>query len=192
VLKCLEEPPPQTVFMLVTSNPDRLLPTIRSRCQAVPLPLPVRKLAESWLSDQGVEDAQSFLALAGGSPLLAASLLQSEPLRRKLIDQLRDPRFDPIVATDHCLGADPAEVVGWLQRWVYDLLSIKLTGVIRYHLAEGDSIRKLSAACGTASVCALLHNLARARGLAQHPLNTRLFFEDLLIQYRALVAAPGQ
>ncbi len=37
VLKSLEEPPPRTVFMLLTSEPGRLLPTIRSRCRLLPL-----------------------------------------------------------------------------------------------------------------------------------------------------------
>ena len=35
ILKTLEEPPPGTVFILVTPREDRLLPTIRSRCQRV-------------------------------------------------------------------------------------------------------------------------------------------------------------
>ena len=33
LLKTLEEPPPASVFVLVTSRPDVLLPTVRSRCQ---------------------------------------------------------------------------------------------------------------------------------------------------------------
>jgi DNA polymerase-3 subunit delta' len=40
-LKTLEEPPPNSVIILITSNPDSLLPTIRSRCQLIrfsPLP----------------------------------------------------------------------------------------------------------------------------------------------------------
>lgn len=36
-LKTLEEPPAQTLFMLVTAHPSRLLPTIRSRCQQLNL-----------------------------------------------------------------------------------------------------------------------------------------------------------
>ena len=35
ILKTLEEPPPRTVFILVAAREDRLLPTIRSRCQRV-------------------------------------------------------------------------------------------------------------------------------------------------------------
>jgi DNA polymerase-3 subunit delta' len=37
LLKSLEEPPPRTVFLLVTPAPGRLLPTIRSRCRVLPL-----------------------------------------------------------------------------------------------------------------------------------------------------------
>ena len=37
LLKSLEEPPPRTVFLLLTSEPGRLLPTIRSRCRILPL-----------------------------------------------------------------------------------------------------------------------------------------------------------
>jgi DNA polymerase-3 subunit delta' len=37
LLKSLEEPPPRTLFLLVTAEPGRLLPTIRSRCQVVHL-----------------------------------------------------------------------------------------------------------------------------------------------------------
>ncbi len=35
LLKLLEEPPPHVIFILVSSRPDALLPTIRSRCQAI-------------------------------------------------------------------------------------------------------------------------------------------------------------
>ena len=37
ILKILEEPPPQTVLMLLAHNPSRLLPTIRSRCRVLKL-----------------------------------------------------------------------------------------------------------------------------------------------------------
>lgn len=38
LLKSLEEPPPRTVFLLLSSEPGRLLPTIRSRCRLLALP----------------------------------------------------------------------------------------------------------------------------------------------------------
>lgn len=52
LLKTLEEPPAGTVIILVTSSEDRLLPTIRSRCQRVAfLPLP-EEVVRAWLREQ--------------------------------------------------------------------------------------------------------------------------------------------
>ena len=48
LLKILEEPPKYGVFLLLTDNPDKLLPTVRSRCtelnmQALPEDCPLKK-----------------------------------------------------------------------------------------------------------------------------------------------------
>lgn len=46
ILKTLEEPPPKAMFFLVSHQPERLLPTIRSRCRVLPFqPLPTADLA---------------------------------------------------------------------------------------------------------------------------------------------------
>src|SRR3990170_2879074 len=188
VLKSLEEPPPDTLFLVVTSFAHRLLPTIRSRCQDIAVPIPDRDQAVRWLEDQGIENPESLLALAGGAPLSAIRLSESEPARRSLIEQLSEPRFDRVAVTEHCLGAEPGEVVAWLQRWVYDLLSLRLTGRLRYHLADEQGVRATAARCDPSRAATLLRKLAKARSFAQHPLNPRLFFEDLLIQYHDLIA----
>ena len=50
-LKTLEEPTPQTIFLLLTDSPERLLPTIVSRCQRIDLVQPGgHRLSEPWLS----------------------------------------------------------------------------------------------------------------------------------------------
>src|SRR5205085_7980331 len=59
LLKTLEEPPPATTFLLVTSAPDVLLPTVRSRCQRVNLaPLPDDAIAAQ-LRKHGVPDDEA-------------------------------------------------------------------------------------------------------------------------------------
>ena len=189
LLKSLEEPPPATVFLLVTSRPHRLLATIRSRCHALPLPFPDRPAAAAWLAEQGVADAEALLALAGGAPLTAARLAESDPHRRRLIEQMRNPDFDVIAAAEHCLKVEPSEAVGWLQRWTYDLLSSRLTGAVRYHVAEAGILAKLAARPEPAALAGFLRKLGSARGMSEHPLNARLFFEDLLFKYRDLVTA---
>ncbi len=69
-LKTLEEPPGDTLIILVTSLPQSLLPTIRSRCQEIRFqPLPRRTLAQALVSKRGLsdEDAWFLAALAQGS-----------------------------------------------------------------------------------------------------------------------------
>lgn len=70
LLKTLEEPPPATVFVLVTSRPDLLLPTVRSRCHR----LRFGHLAESdvaavLMRDHGfaAADAHAAAAASDGS-----------------------------------------------------------------------------------------------------------------------------
>ncbi|MGH8690336.1 MAG: DNA polymerase III subunit delta' [Burkholderiales bacterium] len=71
LLKGLEEPPAGAVFILVSHRPAQLLPTIRSRCVAIPVPIPPHEAALAWLSSQGVQDPERGLAYAGGAPLRA-------------------------------------------------------------------------------------------------------------------------
>ena len=71
LLKSLEEPPRGAMFILVSHAPARLLPTVRSRCQALPVGIPPLQAALDWLAQQGVKDAERWLAYAGGAPLRA-------------------------------------------------------------------------------------------------------------------------
>lgn len=69
LLKLLEEPPAGVVFLLISHQPSRLLPTIRSRCRELRLvPLPAGQMAQA-LEQAGtlVEDPQAMAELAGGS-----------------------------------------------------------------------------------------------------------------------------
>ncbi|MDX9860790.1 MAG: DNA polymerase III subunit delta' [Rhodospirillales bacterium] len=71
VLKVLEEPPPQSVLLLVCHNPGRLLPTVRSRCRRLVLnPLPstaVAGLLTRYEPGLDVADALALASLAEGS-----------------------------------------------------------------------------------------------------------------------------
>lgn len=84
-LKTLEEPPGNAVFILVSSTPERLLPTILSRCQNVPL----RRLNQAELrrhmQDAGIEVERAAVAarLGGGS------LQQAVKIAEGSIDDVR-------------------------------------------------------------------------------------------------------
>lgn len=74
LLKTLEEPPGALRILLTAQEPEALLPTLRSRCQRLPIAVPATEVATSWLGAQGVEDAARLLAAAGGRPHAARAL----------------------------------------------------------------------------------------------------------------------
>lgn len=187
LLKSLEEPPPGTVFVLVSANAERLLPTVRSRCIALDLPAPERGESLAWLQAQGVADPAGLLAAAGGAPLSALELAASAAGREAFLAGLGDAGTGPLALAEQAQGAAaPAQVIAWLQRWCYDLLASRLGAAVRYHPKYERLISEISSRCAAADLAAYLRVLAEARSLAQHTLNPRLFFEDLLIRYRAL------
>lgn len=72
ILKTLEEPPPGTVIILVTSNEDRLLATIRSRCQRVSFAPLDDDAMRAWIATISIETTpeqhQWLLSSSAGSP----------------------------------------------------------------------------------------------------------------------------
>lgn len=92
MLKSLEEPRPHTRFVLVSSAPHRLLPTIRSRCQSVRFaPLDARTLVGLLRARGAGAEAEEAALIADGSPGRALALLEGGRLaeRRKLAAALQ-------------------------------------------------------------------------------------------------------
>ena len=187
LLKNLEEPAAGTVFILATARSHRLLPTVRSRCQVVSLPQPAPEEALQWLHEQGVEQAETLLALAGGAPLLAANLADRADFLNQLADQLANRRIDALAVAALCQRVPPVEVVTALYRWCYDLLSSRISGRVRYHAGREAAVNSLAAQCSPRLIAGYLRRLGVARALAEHPLNPRLFMEDLLFGYVAML-----
>jgi DNA polymerase-3 subunit delta' len=71
LLKGLEEPSAGAVFLLVSHRPALLLPTVRSRCVSLAVPIPPKDVALKWLAAQKVTKPERWLAYAGGAPLRA-------------------------------------------------------------------------------------------------------------------------
>ncbi|WP_333819261.1 DNA polymerase III subunit [Ohtaekwangia sp.] len=81
ILKILEEPPPQTFFILVTNAADKLLPTIISRTQIVTVPLLHDEQVQAYLMEKHSLDerkADKITQLAEGNLNFAIKLIDSE------------------------------------------------------------------------------------------------------------------
>jgi DNA polymerase-3 subunit delta' len=192
ILKTLEEPPPSTIIVLVSDRPARLLPTIRSRCRQLALPMPPGNLALAWLKEQAIASPETVLALAGGAPLLARDLAgpEEEALRRRLFAELARPGgADPLqFATAIDRGA-VERTIQWLQTWVHDLVRVKMGGGARHHADLAPALQAKAAAADLDALFALERELAAARRLAAHPLNPRLVAEHLLMAYNRATSA---
>ena len=89
LLKLIEEPPQQTVFLMVCEEPDRLLETIRSRVQRIDVrKLPADVISQALITKRGVseEAARRISRLAGGSWLRALEELQEGTENEQFLD----------------------------------------------------------------------------------------------------------
>src|SRR5436190_2265358 len=125
LLKTLEEPPPATLIVLVSERPAQLLPTIRSRCRDVALPMPPRGESLAWLHEQGIGAPEVALAAAGGAPLLARDLADPAEMefRKRLVGELARPGGAHVGT--YAVTIDKASVerfIHGMQTWVYDLV----------------------------------------------------------------------
>ena len=79
LLKTLEEPGKDTLLILQSDTPARLMATVSSRCQRIPFVVPSREIIKNWLAQQCdiQEDVTWCLSVVGG-PLKLAESLQSE------------------------------------------------------------------------------------------------------------------
>jgi DNA polymerase-3 subunit delta' len=191
LLKTLEEPPPDTVLILVCNRIDRMLPTILSRCRKLVMPTPTREEALAWLTTQAVTDADMWLDEQGGAPL--AALAQAQGGDRADLDaflkQLGQPGREAALAMAEKLQKTPVpELVAWLQRWLYDVFSCKLSGTIRYYPRHRKQLTALAARASTGDLMAGLQAIAQRRAVAEHPLAAKLFIEDMLLDYARLFA----
>lgn len=186
VLKILEEPPGDTYFLLVSHQPERLLPTIRSRCFHLAFALPDRGPALDWLKGQGIERGELALAQGGYAPLAAMGRASDETFwsqRKALLDTLAASGFNPLHAADCAEDIDGALVSTLLSQWAYDVIALKSGGKVRYHLDYTASLQKIAGAVPVDDLMNWYDAVIQFGRVAQHPLNKRLAMESLLSGY---------
>lgn len=92
LLKLLEEPPPGWLFILITQQAERLLPTVLSRVVRLRFDAPESSAVQQILKAKGItQNTQVLAALAGGSPGRALSYNQADifAIRREALDLLK-------------------------------------------------------------------------------------------------------
>jgi DNA polymerase-3 subunit delta' len=200
LLKLLEEPPAGCVFLLVSSAPRRLLPTLRSRCQQWSVGRPTEAVIARWLAEHTAA-APDLVALTGGMPLAAQRLAEQGGgalLARFVKDLAQLPAGDPLRLAAQweswlkskealAVGFGMVQLVDWMQRWVTDLAALRLGGRVRFYPAQAGTLAALARSASIAAVVSCYNEFARIRRVAQHPLNARLMLEDMLLRYARAV-----
>jgi DNA polymerase-3 subunit delta' len=201
LLKSLEEPSGDTVLLLVSHQPSRLLATIKSRCVQQACPLPSEAMSLAWLAralpDCSAEERVELLTLAAGSPLAAVNL-QAQGVReqraqvvdgvKKLLKQQQSP-------TQLAEGWNAIPLL-LLFDWFCDWSSL----ILRYQLTQDEE------GLGLADMRKVLQYLAqktaqdqvlniqdwilaqRQKVLSKANLNRVLLLEALLVQWASLPA----
>jgi DNA polymerase-3 subunit delta' len=167
LLKGLEEPPAGAVFLLVSHRPAKLLPTIRSRCVAVPVSIPPREAALGWLTTQGVNDAARWLAYAGGAPLLALDYAAQADILDRILKQ-------PAPVNDREELDRLAEA---LQKQALDRAFAAFGLPPKYQTGVTAAGRDRARAW-----LAFAREMGRHRLLSHHPLNPKLFSAQMLAE----------
>jgi DNA polymerase-3 subunit delta' len=122
LLKTLEEPTANTFLLLTTDKPERLLPTIKSRCEKLALPLPTLDSTLAWVKTQHDADIDiNFARLFSSRPLALLAELQEE---QKFTYEIFSAGLDALLqkqtsamqlAMDWHDSAD--KVLKWTQYW---------------------------------------------------------------------------
>ena len=200
LLKTLEEPPGESFLLLEAERPGSVLPTIRSRCQTISLPLPSHDDAMRWLLEQGVaaEDAEVALKRNANEPLTAYDWITSElsGQQNHWLEQLQQ----------WMQGSLPLQVIAdpWSKQfadvlaWWYDLscdLMRAASGAPPELCRHGHLATDLlhGVAADTAKLITFLDKLQHLNaelmsGAAHH--NKTLTIEVLLLEWRRMFTAP--
>ncbi len=207
LLKSLEEPPANTIFILLANRVDRVLPTIRSRCRLLAAPRPDRAQGLSWLKTQllaiselkiSESDMETIYDEQGGAPYavmdsiiarhnkddkdeLSISIVASRLLLQAMAEGGRIPWLE---TAEKIHKAQYAFLLATIQRWTSDLQLVSQGGNPRYYPKHMSTLQALSRNVRIPKLLTFWKSLIQARRSESHPLASRIQLEALLSQYQ--------
>ncbi len=195
LLKTLEEPTLNILFILINDQRLRIPATIVSRCQKIVFSTPKREVALQWLETHHAvttEQASLLLNLTEGAPLAVLQFMEQKVLTLRQdfyqgLHGLSENKSDPLQLATQWQETDLVLVFHLLLSWLRDLLRVKLIGesveVINYDYKNIFAQLQQKIARGN-----LLHYIEHvqqlyAKILVSLNLNRQLLLEDLFIRW---------
>lgn len=199
LLKILEEPPPSVLILLLSDDPDGVLPTVRSRCQTLDMrPLPRTEVAAILQSEHGVSEQQADVVarLARGCLGWAIAATNDQSLLAGVHQQLE--RIVEVVEgplegrlsyaeelarryqRDRAVGRE--QLFLW-SRWLRDVLLIQQgrdDDVM--HAAWRDTLHAHAATFSPRQVASWLRRLEETLEMLERNANPRLTLELLMLE----------
>lgn len=193
LLKTLEEPAGQSLLLLVTDRPGRLLPTVRSRCQRVRFTPASTAQGELWLAQQlPGTDAKALLSLADGAPLRAlvcarGGISEQRQAVQADLRNLLENRSHPADIAERWLKLGEADVLSWLGGWIKDLIRLQSSGDRRWLRSPDldEALCRSMVGLSAPTLYELLDAIEEGLRLAQTQVSSQLLLEDLLIRWQA-------
>lgn len=207
LLKLIEEPPPDTLFILASEDENAILPTIRSRCQTIRVPpLSEADIADALVSRCGADEAtaRQLALVADGNYHEALQLYQhnDEDLNGLLRDWLnaallkgprQHERFDKQIQFAEAVSRLGRERQKQLLRYFIQLIEqsirLRLIGEDKLHLpaAEKDFALRLNKFSGLGQQKAMADELEKAIYYIERNANAKMLFQALTLKLRYIV-----
>ena len=189
LLKSLEEPPENTLFVVISNEISVLPKTIRSRCSLINFHAPDHDSALAWLGQQNAlpeGECATYLSIANNHPLQAIELFKSGYLNN----------LKAILTDVNHLWMRRIEITGAAKKWqdigaliAVDILQKLATDLLRFQLSENPQtvffpvqkswVQSSSAKVSQESLLALLDELNNAKKLLASTVDQLLVLETV-------------
>jgi DNA polymerase-3 subunit delta' len=185
LLKTLEEPPGDTLLVLVADRTGSLPATILSRCQRIDVRAPNDETGLAWLDRlRPGENWADALRMAGGAPLAAIEVAEQLDRTRAMAEELKNvgiAQSSPVDVAASWARQDPIFVLEWLARQVQAAAKAN-TGdreALRGTAIDDSVLKRMD----SRNLFCYLDNINRLRGQARGSYNVQLALESLLIDW---------
>ncbi len=190
-LKTLEEPPAQSIIILVSARPDLLPDTIRSRAQMVRFyPLSRTDLMAALAADSALDQQELRASLAQGrlARALEPTLCQS---RDTFLEGLRQALRDTADADQ--LWKDRDDIDEWFDMailWLRDCIALKASGSASQivNVDQASLIEQMSGQASLRDLSRVLSHLFQTRDLLRFNLNKHLTFQHTLMHLKSVLS----
>ena len=196
LLKLIEEPPPNTLFILVAENEEQIIQTILSRCQLVKVPLLDAKEIETALIERAntnAQKAEQIAAICEGNYREALQLLQHNEedwqslLKEWLNSTLRGGPIAQIKFTDDIskLGREKQkQFLRFFSHLIEQSIRIKILGTDSFAIADAQKefALRLNKIASVSQLQAIVEELDKAAYYIERNANGKMLFQALTIK----------